>query len=98
MRRSTTSDKDTVNPAAPGHLKEGTAYSTWSDLPDHSQGNVGEEQEREQKVRAASAQSDEITVVLTPENLPRMLEYVQECEKTLGRWRRRAEEFLKVVE
>jgi hypothetical protein len=87
MRRSTTSDKE----ATTGHVKEGTAYSTWSDLATETEG-------QEQKVRTASAQSDDFTVVLTPENLPRMLEYVQDCEKTLGRWRQRAEVFLKVKE
>jgi hypothetical protein len=81
MRRSTTSDKEAI---AEGHKKEETAYSTWSDLHEG----------QEQKVRTASAQSDDFTVVLTPENLPRMLEYVQDCEKTLGRWRKRAEVFL----
>lgn len=83
MRRSTTSDKDAITE---GHGKEGTAYSTWSDM--------NENQEQDQKVRTASAQSGDFTVVLTPENLPRMLEYVQDCEKTLGRWRKRAEGFL----
>ena len=81
MRRSTTSDKEAISE---GHKKEETAYSTWSDLYEG----------QEQKVRTASAQSDDFTVVLTPENLPRMLEYVQDCEKTLGRWRKRAEVFL----
>jgi len=85
MRRSTTSDKEAVGaPTANRHEKEQTAYSTWSDLHEG----------QEQKVRTASAQSDDFTVVLTPENLPRMLEYVQDCEKTLGRWRKRAEVFL----
>ena len=87
MRRSTTSDKEAVaDTTASGHEKEQTAYSTWSDLHEG----------QEQKVRNASAQSDDFTVVLTPENLPRMLEYVQDCEKTLGRWRKRAEIFLAV--
>lgn len=83
MRRSTTSDKEAMANEG-GHRKEETAYSTWSDL----------QEGQEQKVRTASAQSDDFTVVLTPENLPRMLEYVQDCEKTLGRWRKRAEVFL----
>jgi hypothetical protein len=83
MRRSTTSDKDAIATES-GHQKMETAYSTWSDLHEG----------QEQKVRTASAQSDDFTVVLTPENLPRMLEYVQDCEKTLGRWRKRAEVFL----
>jgi len=86
MRRSTTSDKEAI--AAEGHRKEATAYSTWSDLHEG----------QEQKVRTASAQSDDFTVVLTPENLPRMLEYVQDCEKTLGRWRKKAEVFLAMAQ
>jgi len=90
MRRSTTSDKEAiVATSATGHEKEGTAYSTWSDLAAEAEG-------QEQKPRTASVQSDDFTVVLTPENLPRMLEYVQDCEKRLGRWRKKAEAYLVV--
>jgi hypothetical protein len=91
IRRSTTSDKEATAAAQAyesGHVKDGTEFSTWSKLP------PPEEDGQQQKPRTASAQSDEFTVVLTPENLPRMLEYVQECEKTLSVWKNRAKSLL----
>jgi hypothetical protein len=89
IRRSTTSDKETTA-AAQGyaHVKDGTEYSTWSKLPEPDVDG------KQQQPRAPSAQSDDFTVVLTPENLPRMLEYVQDCEKTLGVWKTRARSLL----
>jgi hypothetical protein len=89
IRRSTTSDKETTA-AAQGyaHVKDGTEYSTWSKLPEPDVDGS------QQQPRAPSAQSDDFTVVLTPENLPRMLEYVQDCEKTLGVWKTRARSLL----
>lgn len=74
-RRSTTSDKE---PHANGyrHEKALTEGSNWSDFPRSS---------------ADADAEEEITVAVTPDKLPFLLDYVRTCEKMLKEWKVRME-------
>ena len=78
VRRSTTSDKDgyaTGTGGAGGHNKlASTVEGTWSGLPPMENG----------------PEMAELTVALTPENLPVLLDYLRTCERMLGEWKVRA--------
>lgn len=59
-----------------------TTEGTWSGLPP-----LGDQSE-----------VPELTVALTPENLPVLLDYLRTCERMLGEWKVRAGSLLTVSE
>lgn len=88
VRRSTTSDKDgyglDIGIGGQSTIKTTTTTmteGTWSGLPPLS-------------TLDDRPGATELTVALTPENLPVLLDYLRTCERMLGEWKVRAKELL----
>lgn len=84
VRRSTTSDREGyTNEYTTGHDQRPTeGEGTWSGLPLLDQADP----------------VGEITVALTPENLPVLLDYLRTCERMLGEWKVRSKEIISTTE
>lgn len=50
-----------------------------------------EETPRSRSDYGPRAKEGDMVIALTPENLPVLLDYVQQCERRLDEWRRRAD-------